>query len=77
LESIQLFFKISSRQKRDTSSNGTLRVLKLYVEYLIVIDSTTYNVFSALYTNLSSSLLAEYMNIFFVQLVNGEGVIIN
>ena len=43
----------------------------LFVEYLIAIDSSVYNIFSSLYGNLDRSLMANYINIFFAQVVNG------
>ena len=43
----------------------------LFVEYLVVIDSSVYNVFLSNYGNLSPSLMNQYINIFFAQIVNG------
>ena len=44
---------------------------KLTVEYLIVIDSTVYNQFVALYGNLSDSSIKTYIYDFFQLMVNG------
>jgi hypothetical protein len=46
-------------------------VNNLFVEYLVVIDSSVYNVFKSLYGNLNPSLMNQYINIFFSQIVNG------
>ena len=59
------------RAKRQAIVNGTSRVLNLFVEYLVVIDSSVYNDFVALYGNITTSLMAQYLNIFFAQLING------
>ena len=47
------------------------RALNLYVEYLVVIDSTVYNDYAAIYTNMSQALLSQYISIFFCLMVNG------
>jgi hypothetical protein len=57
-----------------TSSLTALTVkkpLSLTVEYLVVIDSSVYSIFSKLYGNLSTPLMTQYIRIFFSQLVNG------
>ena len=44
----------------------------LFVEYLAVIESGTYNYFKSLYgSNLESALINDYINIYFAQLING------
>jgi hypothetical protein len=58
------------RLKRAVLVNGIPRALSLYVEYLIVLDSSVYNDFVALYSNIRSSLLTQYISIYFSQLVN-------
>ena len=60
----------SSKAKRSVLINGVQRAINLFVEYLVVIDSSVYNDFIALYSNVSSSLLAKYISIFFCQQVN-------
>ena len=41
------------------------------IQYLVVIDTTVYNRFVSLYGNLSTSLITQYINIHFEQMVNG------
>ena len=44
----------------------------LYVEYLAVIESGTYNYFVSLYgANMPNALINDYINIYFTQLING------
>ena len=42
----------------------------LFVEYLIVIDSTVYSLFNSAYGHLEEKLLGDYINIYFNQIVN-------
>jgi hypothetical protein len=52
-------------------------IQNLFVEYLIVIDSTVYNNFVSNYGSLTFSLLAQYINIFFTQIVCGVSFFLN
>ena len=60
----------SLRSKRSVIVNGVPRAISLFVEYLVVIDSTVYSDFAALYPGVTSSSLAQYISIYFCQLVN-------
>lgn len=68
-------FKIYSRNqrrpKRQKSNISPNRPNNLFLEYLIVIDSSVYNMFLLDYGNLNPSLMNQYINIFFMQIVNG------
>jgi hypothetical protein len=57
------------RSKRQTSVNRVNN--NLFLEFLIVADSSTYDIFTSTYGNLGQSLITQYMNIFFSQIVNG------
>lgn len=64
------------KSKRDIISSSTTRpprrALSLFVEYLVVLDSTVYMDFVALYgSKISSFLMNQYINIYFCQIING------
>ena len=60
---------ISIKSKRQTVANQ--RLINLFVQYLVVIDSTVYKDFVQLYGNLNPALLNQYIKIYFCQIVNG------
>jgi hypothetical protein len=63
--------KRRSRSKRQ-SINTKIPKNNLYVEYLAVVDLGLYNFFVNLYGgNLPESLVTDYINIYFTQLING------
>jgi hypothetical protein len=63
--------KRRSRSKRQ-SINTKIPKNNLYVEYLAVADLGLYNFFVNLYGgNLPESLVTDYINIYFTQLING------
>jgi hypothetical protein len=60
----------NQRSKRQTAS--VVARNNLFVEYLAVIDSGTYNFFVSLYgSNMPSQYINDYINIHFTQLING------
>ena len=60
------------RTKRDTSAETENQsVNNLYIDYLIVIDKSVYNVFLNTYGNMPDSLITNYINIFYAHLING------
>ena len=60
------------RTKRDTSAETENQsVNNLYIDYLIVIDKSVYNVFLNTYGNMPDSLITNYLNIFYAHLING------
>jgi hypothetical protein len=61
-------FRYLSRRIKRQSRTG---IQNLFIEYLIVIDSSVYNNFASNYGSLTFSLLAQYINIFFTQIVYG------
>ncbi len=56
----------STKKKRSLGG-----IQNLFVEYLVVIDNTVYNNFLLNYGNIPKTLLTDYINIFFSQIVNG------
>jgi hypothetical protein len=69
LISIQIKSHSISKRQIITTKNSTNN---LYVEYLVVIDLGVYNFFVNLYGgNLPDSLVTDYINIYFTQLING------
>jgi hypothetical protein len=68
------FHKSLNRQrtKRDTSTETeNQNLISLFIDYLVVIDKSTYNVFLNTYGNMPDSLITNYINIFFAHLING------
>jgi hypothetical protein len=71
-----IFFSFESlnrqRTKRDTSTETeNQNLISLFIDYLVVIDKSTYNVFLNTYGNMPDSLITNYINIFFAHLING------
>ena len=64
-------FKINYSRKLKRSLQVVAKN-NLYVEYLAVIESGTYKYFQSVYgTNIPTSLINDYINIYFTQLING------
>ena len=57
--------------KRDDSPLFNQSRVNLFVDYLVVIDSSVYNLFLSQYGYMPDSLITNYINIFFCHLVNG------
>ena len=68
---IKAIFKNISSQRVKRQSMSRTEVQNLFVEYLIVIDSSVYNNFASNYGSMTVSLLTQYINIFFTQIVSG------
>jgi hypothetical protein len=66
---LNLFYYFSVNSKRQAGTNQ--RIINLFVQYLVVLDSTVYKDFSQLYGNLSPDLMNQYIKIYFSQIVNG------
>ena len=66
-----VFCRNNSIRKKRSDSNAQ----NFFIEYLIVIDDTVYNQFVSLFGNLNDSLLMDYINIFFCQIINGVNFI--
>lgn len=76
LKNKDLMKKISitdkKRRKRDDQPSKFLKnQLNLFVDYLVVIDSSVYAIFFQQYGFLPISLITNYINIFFCHLING------
>ena len=63
--------KRGQRKKRDTSPTSTQDQKNLFVDFLVVIDSSVYNSFLQQYGNLPNSLITNYINIYICHLING------
>ena len=60
-------FESERRKKR--SING--KPLNLYIKYLVVLESTVFAKYKALYNQLNNDLVMQYLKIHFYQLING------
>ena len=63
--------KRNIRHKRDSSIPDTHNQKNLFIDYLVVIDSSVYNQFIQIYGNMPISLITNYINIFFCHVING------
>jgi hypothetical protein len=61
--------KRSSKERSERSING--QALNLYVEYLVVMDSTAYRKFYDIYTQLDTQLMFQNLKVFYSHLVFG------
>jgi hypothetical protein len=63
--------KRNIRKKRDDSIPNTKNQKNLFIDYLVVIDSSVYNEFIQIYGYMPETLITKYINIFFCHLING------
>jgi hypothetical protein len=67
------YFLIKSIYRKRRASNN--QVQNLYVEYLVVIDNSVYNLFQNDFgSNLDSIALTNYIKVFFCQIVNAVNI---
>jgi hypothetical protein len=60
------------RSKRDVSNENNFIVKNdLFVELLVVLDSTVYEFFQSVFGNFGDSIITDYIKIFFSHVVNG------
>jgi hypothetical protein len=60
------------RSKRQTpDSDDSILKNNLFVEILVVVDSTVYNYFQDLFSNLGDSILSDYIKLYFCHIING------
>jgi hypothetical protein len=63
--------KRNIRIKRDDSIPNTKNQKNLFIDYLVVIDSSVYNEFIQIYGYMPETLITKYISIFFCHLING------
>ncbi len=69
----------SSRSKRYTPNENDFKIVKnnLFVELLVVLDSTVFEFFRDIYRNFDNSLINDYVKVFFCHVINGVNKINN
>jgi hypothetical protein len=70
-------FRKLKRDSNSTSSTINQNINNLYVEYLIVLDSTTLDFFYSVYGNMGPDFMNIYIKNFFIQNANGFRYILN
>jgi len=66
-------FRKLKRDSNSTSSTINQNINNLYVEYLIVLDSTTLDFFYSVYGNMGPDIMNIYIKKIFIQIANGVG----